>query len=104
MLIERYNGKKIANYMHMLLEEDNDKYSELNKKIDSIQSNLTEKHLRVFRRLAFHNSGLNIVYYPMEKDSNMYLDMNSGNVIFNNSLLEETYYLANKENSNRYHI
>lgn len=104
MLIERYNGKKIANYMHMLLEKDADKYNELNQKIDVIQSNLTEKHLRVFRRLAFHNTGIDITYYPMEKDSNMYFDINSDNVVFNNPLLEETYYLASQALSNRYHI
>lgn len=100
ILIQRYNGKKISNHVHFLIDEDENAYFERNEKIKDIQSNLTEKHLRTFRRLSLHNSGIDIIYYPMEKDSNMYFEIESNNVVFNNELLEETYFLANRYSNN----
>lgn len=71
--------------------------SKLNLQLESDmirnQSNMTDKFLRTFLRLAHHFDGLDVISYPFEMDSN--LRMNSSfDLVCNNSLLREVYELG----------
>ena len=62
-----------------------------------LQQNLTEKFLRTFRRIIYHNNHIQIDSYPYELDSYLHLSYNNKLNNSNNSLLEETYNMANKK-------
>lgn len=83
ILIERWNSKEIYYGRKNIIQNDH----------DLIQSNLSEKFLRTFIRLAYHHSNISIKKYPYEQDSYMKLCVEN-NGICNNELLEETYNLA----------
>lgn len=103
--IERWNAKEIANEIkkqHLtsknVAEDKINQISEddINEHI-RIQSNLTEKFIRTFLRLAHHHSGFNL-----NNDINSYIifnidDMNE----CNNSLLDETFKLSSKNDNIR---
>lgn len=92
ILISRWNAKmimfekqrKIAKREISDIEHDYDKYLYL-------QSNLTEKFLRVFRRIGYHHSSVMVSSYPVEVGSNLELLIFDVNDVCNNKLLDETY-------------
>jgi len=58
-----------------------------------LQANLTEKFLRVFRRIGYHHSSVMISSYPYEFSSNLELKLLDMDDLCNNKLLEETFNL-----------
>lgn len=64
------------------------------EKTKSIQINLTDKFLRVFRRLGYHHSSVGIVGYPMDFDSNLSIFLYDQEDICNNRLLEDTFIFS----------
>ena len=66
------------------IEEAYDNYSYL-------QSNLTEKLLRVFRRIGYHHSSVMVDSYPYVVGSNLGLTILDVDDVCNNKLLRETY-------------
>ena len=68
---------------------------ELSERNLLIQSNLTEKFLRIFRRLDYHHDGISILNYPYEAGENMEMYLSSDDNC-NNKLIYETYsFLSN---------
>lgn len=55
-----------------------------------IQQNLTDKFIRTFLRLKKHYSGIDVLSYPYELDSNLTIVLQD-ELICNNSLLRETF-------------
>ena len=55
---------------------------------------MTEKFIRTFLRLCFHNSGLNVSSYP-DLDFNLELKLNDGEC--NNPILAETFGSLDKK-------
>ncbi len=104
ILIERYNSKEIM-YSYLVDNckiNDND-YNNFQESHNILQSNLTDKFLRLFRRMEFHHTGINIVQYPFEENDAMVLKIDDENIC-NNELLDETFnlYMKNKiENKNK---
>ena len=87
ILITRWNGKELANKRRKeagltINEEEH----------DILQSNLTEKLLRTFRRLEYHHSGINVESYPFESDSTMHINI-SNTSTSSNQILDETFNL-----------
>lgn len=94
ILISRWNAKMI------LLEKQRNIGKRKNDDIESdynkylyLQSNLTEKFLRVFRRIGYHHSSIMVSSYPTDFGSNLELSIFDTNDICNNKLLSETYFL-----------
>ena len=56
-----------------------------------IQSNLSEKFLRVFRRIGYHHSSVMISSYPFEEGNNLEIKLLDYVDICNNKLLDETF-------------
>lgn len=106
LLIERWNAKRIMFDIKEEYHKNTNKLSTLNGDIenhDYIQSNLTEKFIRTFRRIVYHFNNINITSYPYELDD--YLNLtNNGNYSCNNPLLDEMYNLGrrieNEKNEN----
>ena len=67
---------------------------------DYIQSNLTEKLIRTFRRIVYHFSNINISSYPYELDDYLTL-INNGDYNCNNVLLDEIYNLERSMNNEK---
>ena len=93
ILISRWNAKMILLENKINKGIDDNIIKELENKIIYIQSNLSEKFLRVFRRLGYHHSTMMISSYPYELSSNLALSILEGEDICNNRLLDETYKL-----------
>ena len=55
---------------------------------DNIQTNLTNKFIRTFNRVAYHTNGIEINSYPYEYDEYLNVKLNNINEI-NNDLLDE---------------
>lgn len=99
ILISRWNAKMIAMDMKLkLLVKKGNSNEEITRLIEEyydknikIQANLTEKFLRVFRRLGYHHSSIGIISYPMELDSNLCMELYNCEDVCNNRLLEETF-------------
>lgn len=95
ILIARWNEKMLTIerdrmiLFNKTIEEVNNNYD----KIMHIQSNLTEKFLRVFRRIGYHHSSIMISSYPMEESSNLEIKILDTLDICNNKLLDETFNL-----------
>lgn len=109
ILIERYNSRNIK-YNHIKtnkLDNTKDKeiiYKEYEDNIesnDNIQTNLTEKLLRTFRRLVYHHSNMDITSYPSELDTSLHIKFNHTKDICNNKLLDETYNVENNSNKTK---
>lgn len=102
ILVSRWNSKCIAlDYRRKMLQGKKTEYLQLNDMLEEyyqnsirIQSNLTEKFLRVFRRLGYHHSSVQISGYPYEVDSNLDLKLSDDEDVCNNELLGETYLLS----------
>lgn len=89
VLITRWNAKEIGNDVKRSLGYENLVISE--EEHEKLQSNLSEKLLRTFRRLDYHHSGINITSYPFELDSSLHMNICDENIC-NNKILEDTYY------------
>jgi len=92
ILIERWNAKRMATdikYRHKKI--DGDKKRELDLRQEIIQSNLTNKLVRTFLRLAFHYNNIDIMALPYEVDSYLHIRLNDKILMeCNNNLLLET--------------
>lgn len=103
LLIERWNAKRI---MFDIKEEYNKKLNRLStmkediENHDYIQTNLTEKFIRTFRRIMYHFSNIKINSYPYEIDDYLYL-INNGDYSCNNNLLDEMYNLGRSKNNEK---
>lgn len=99
ILIERWNSKVLVleNKKERLKLKQKSEEEILNfsndyeKQLLTIQSNLTEKFIRIFRRLDYHHSSIEIFNYPYEKSSMFILKLCDGEDICDNKLLRETY-------------
>ena len=93
-LVERWNAKELyISYKEAKLRDVPDKIeliTELRNEHERIQSNLTEKLLRVFRRLDFHHTGVSVKYLPFDPESSMVLDITEEDEC-SNPLLNETF-------------
>ena len=105
ILISRWNAKiKAIDMKKILLLKKNIGTSEIDKLIEEyydknlrIQANLTEKFLRIFRRLGYHHSSIGVISYPMELDNNLGISIYDDEDICNNKLLEETFRINNSK-------
>ena len=93
ILISRWNAKMVLIKNKIDNKFDDSVIKSLEDKFIYIQSNLTEKFLRVFRRLGYHHSTIMISSYPYELSSNLGLSILDGEDVCNNKLLDETYNL-----------
>ena len=89
ILIERYNSKVI--YFD-LIEKEYNKFTvdELKTNYLKIQSNLTEKLIRTFLRLAYHYDAIEVNSFPSEIDNNLILKIYNIKSI-NNLLLSSIF-------------
>lgn len=102
MLIARWNGKMIAmkiknDYLVKKLKNEKDitkLVDEYYQKVLAIQSNLTEKFLRLFRRIGYHHSSVGILSYPMESSSYLTMCLYDQIDVCNNRLLDETFKIS----------
>lgn len=78
ILLERWNAKKIANYLKFKAGKTNfTSLEELDMEQNFIQKNLTEKFIRTFLRLQYHYPGISISSYPFEGDASMHFKINN---------------------------
>lgn len=92
ILISRWNAKmlvldKLKKRGKKTSEEIKDAYD----KYLYLQTNLTEKFLRTFRRIAYHHSSVMVRSYPYDFNSSLELGIIDEVDVCNNKLLEETY-------------
>lgn len=95
-LVSRWNEKELL--FDQIFEYNKNKYG-LDKSLEIykediknhiiMQDNLTLKLLRVFKRLDYHNSGINIISDAYNYDTCMHLLIEKGYI--NNKLLDETF-------------
>ena len=92
ILIERWNEKRfISALKHEARIIDDDEKQRFEAEQEFIQSNLTNKLIRTFLRLACHYNNLSIVAFPYEEDSALHVEVNNDvEIICNNGLLDET--------------
>lgn len=92
ILIERWNGKCIANSLKAYFG----KYDKevLDREQVKLQYNLTNKMMRTFLRLCCHNYNLKVLSLPYENDSYLRIKVDDKVDSFNNRLLEESYMLV----------
>ena len=92
MLIVRWNAKKIIiNNKYQRKKIDDEKQKLLNSELENIQSNLTNKLIRTFLRLACHYNNIIVDSFPYELDSALHITVDDSKMIqCNNSLLLET--------------
>lgn len=101
ILIERWNAKKIANYLKYKNNKlDLEGFKEPDDKQNEIQQNLTDKFIRTFLRLTHHYNGIEVESYPLEYDSNMHLSINDLSEC-NNYLLKATSDMVVQKNFTR---
>lgn len=91
----RYNSKEIM--LDLFKEKFNDKVNSIRDDNNKIQSNLTEKFVRLFLRLSYHYDGINVSNYPNEVSNNLVLSLNNTNKI-NNSILKSLHDEFNNKN------
>lgn len=105
ILISRWNAKllfldnqeKRLKFRGLTEEEISLNLEDYYQQYMKIQSNLTEKFLRTFRRLGYHHSSIGIFNQPMEGSSDLILHLFPGEDICNNRLLGETYVVDELE-------
>ena len=68
---------------------DEDKKYQLKLRNDSIQDNITNKFIRTFRRLEFHNPDMQIKTYPYEVSEYLEIDLKPKEHMINNQILED---------------
>lgn len=91
----RYNSKEIM--LDLFEEKLNDKVKIIRDNNYKIQSNMTEKLVRLFLRLSYHYDGINVSNYPNEVSNDLVLSLNDINEI-NNSILKTLYNEFNNKN------
>lgn len=87
----RYKNKeayyqKLYDYKSKIVDNKEELLSILEKEHLKVQTNLTEKLVRDFRRINFHFPNVKILSFPMELDEYMYLDISEFNITKNNLL------------------
>lgn len=103
-LIERWNAKKIS--LEHIPKRIQDKVDYINIKSNEhfkIQTNLTDKLIRTFKRLDYHFSNIKILNEPYDVDSNLRFNIDHGSFICNNNLLQEVYNIGINYNYNCKH-
>lgn len=92
ILIVRWNAKKIIiDNKHQKKKIDSFEKDALNSDLDIIQSNLTNKLIRTFLRLACHYNNIDVTAFPYELDSSLHMEINNDiELKCNNKLLFET--------------
>ena len=99
-LLERENIKKIkavpylpvryaSRYLAGISQDDEVKKEKILNRNDMIQTNITNKFIRTFRRLAHHNKNIEIDLYPYELDEFLTLHLNDKQTIIDNPILED---------------
>lgn len=100
ILISRWNAKMILLQNRIDKKISSEIIDDLENKFIYIQSNLTEKFLRVFRRLCYHHSTMMISSSPYELSSNLEISILDGINVCNNQLLDEFYNFYYSRNLN----
>ena len=72
-----------------------DKKQELNNRNNFIQSNITDKFIRTFRRISYHLSGTQIKSYPYELDE--YMNINLNDISLKDDIVNQVYNIINNE-------
>lgn len=91
ILVSRWNAKMIV--LDNLVKRKKKSVQEVLDDYDNyvyLQSNLTEKFLRVFRRIGYHHSSVMVSSYPYVLSSGLELEILDGVDVCNNKLLDET--------------
>ena len=103
ILIERWNAKRFSNIKRQEYGNISDEEKkELDEDQEYIQSNLTNKLIRTFLRLACHYNNLDIVFFPYEVDSSLHVAINNDiEMLCNNRLLLETGKIVNNADNIR---
>ncbi|MBR2678224.1 MAG: hypothetical protein IKE63_02285 [Bacilli bacterium] len=70
-------------------EELIDKQEELELRNDNLQNNITNKFIRTFLRVAYHNKNIDIINYPYEVDEFLSIDLQSKTKELDSMILEE---------------
>lgn len=96
ILIVRWNAKKIIINNKRVKKRINDiEMNALEGELDAIQSNLTNKLIRTFLRLACHYNNICVDSLPYELDSSLHVRLDNDKEMFcNNKLLLETYEMV----------
>lgn len=82
----RYLGREVSAYRI----EDENRRNELLERNDMIQSNATEKFIRVFRRVAYHmGDAMELVGLPYENDEYLTYRVYEKREVLNNEILEK---------------
>lgn len=81
---------------------NNDKKQELNIRNNFIQSNITDKFIRTFRRICYHLSGVDIKSYPYELDE--YMNINLSDITLKDDIINQLYSIINNELSLKFDI
>lgn len=101
ILIERWNAKETGIIEKSKRQENSVDYIATNKEEhNNIQSNLTEKLLRTFLRIVSHNKTFEVTSYPFDIDSSLHI-RTSSELECNNTLLNETFLIAEKVNNKK---
>ena len=94
LLVERWNAKRISNLLKIKMKKmDDDSAKEMINNQDYLQHNLTNKLIRTFLRLGCHYNNMDVLSFPFELDSCLYMEINDRDLECNNSLLYKTYNL-----------
>ena len=88
----RYLSRELAS----LQQKDEVKKEEYHKRNDTIQTNLTNKLIRTFRRVAHQNKNIEITTYPYEVDEYLTIKVHKKGIDLTNPLLKETTELIER--------
>lgn len=89
---ERYIIEK-GNYLERKGENKEEFINSERENHLNIQSNLTEKLIRTFLRVIYHQKGFSIECYPFDIDSSLHFNISESSEC-NNSLLDETFLIT----------
>ena len=78
-------------------QKDEEKRKEMLERNDFIQSNITEKLIRIIRRVSYHMEGIEITSLPYEGDEFITLKIDNEKTNTNNELLNEVTTSINKQ-------
>lgn len=92
-LVSRWNSFAYAVHSVSILGFKKGKYF---KEKEQIQKNITDKFIRTFLRLAYHNSGIRIDSYPMDNDDCLHVRLGE-ELNANNRLLQESDNIIRKK-------
>ncbi|MDD2203183.1 MAG: hypothetical protein PHD78_02225, partial [Bacilli bacterium] len=81
--------RKLNYYKNLGLDQSKivDKEEEFKEEQFRIQRNITDKLLRNFERIQFHFRGLDTLFYPLERDDFMHLNLDNNFNAYNNEHL-----------------